>query len=156
MFTEPNFWYKPLFEEIENDGKRLTKTYTDSFIKDIEIYNHNNIAVIQINLGRATLIISKKFKDLVDELIDTGVNQIVVDLTACNLIDSTFWGTLIYAQKKIHKFDGSIRLVSSFEKHSALTITTRMDKIFKIYDNIKQAIHSFDNTNLNSTLADFD
>ena len=114
----------------------------------------DDITVIQILLTNATFVESKRFKLFLDNLVDNSNRKIVVDLRKCKLIDSTFWGALIYAQRKIHNLDGSIRIVFDAQKQSVLIIATRMDKIFKMYEDVQQAVDSFKKINLGQTLVE--
>lgn len=147
---EPDKYYiqsRPLGEILEEP--------TEKPVRDFVFTEYADITIIKLNLKRATLVESKKLRPYLDDLIDKGYGKIIVDLTECNLIDSTFWGMLIYAQKRIHYLDGSIRLVYNFEKHSTLTIVTGIYKIFKMYKDIPTALDSFTKRKLASTLVDF-
>ncbi len=138
---------RPLGEILEEPSEKP--------VRDFVISEYSDITIIQLNLKRATLVESKKLRPYLNDLIDSGHGKIIIDLTECNLIDSTFWRMLIYAQKKIHYMDGSIRLVYNFEKHSTLTIVTGIYKIFKMYKDIPSALDSFTKRKLASTLVDF-
>lgn len=52
------------------------------------------IAVLRIN-GRANVKCSPQFKRLLQELYQRGVTRFVLDLSRCDLMDSTFLGVLL-------------------------------------------------------------
>ena len=61
----------------------------------------DHIIIENVNSSRATVTEAKEFKELLDEDILLNENDIIVDLTNCQQIDSTFLGVLVMAMKKL-------------------------------------------------------
>ncbi len=59
------------------------------FIKE----EHNDVIVEVVDLTRATLSEADEFKQRLTENIENGYKKIVVDLSDCEFIDSTFLGS---------------------------------------------------------------
>jgi anti-anti-sigma factor len=105
--------------------------------------NHGEVTVVEVFLTRATLNKAVNFKDFINDLIDNGANKLVIDLGICEYIDSTFLGALVSTLKKVNKKGGDLRLVYNQEIPSLVFVLTRMDKVFKIFENLDKAIESF-------------
>ena len=67
------------------------------FIKE----KYDDVLVEVVNLTRATLKEAEEFKLTLTQDIEEGVRKIVVDLSQCEFIDSTFLGALVVSLKKI-------------------------------------------------------
>jgi anti-anti-sigma factor len=57
------------------------------------------------------LLDAEEFKKILFKDIQTGWRKIIIDLTECKFIDSTFLGTIVIALKKITELGGKLRLV---------------------------------------------
>ncbi len=110
---------------------------------DFKAEKQNDVAIVHVYLTRATLARAVKFKEFVDEIIKEGTKKIIIDLTLCEYIDSTFLGALVSLLKKVNSLGGDVRLVYSKEAPSLVFIITRMDKVFKIFSTLNEALESF-------------
>jgi len=99
----------------------------------------NGIVIEKVNLVRATL--NEAF-ELKDNLTEDGFeyNKIIVDLTSCDYIDSTFFGALVYSYKKISENDGKMVLVISDSSLAASFIYKEISSIFDVYPTVREAI----------------
>ena len=77
-----------------------------------EMTIRHGILIEKVNLGPATMMEAYEIKDI---LTDAGFSfsKIVVDLSSCDYIDSTFMGALVYSYRKIRERNGTIVLVVS-------------------------------------------
>ncbi len=101
------------------------------------------ITYIQVNIVRATLSEAEEFKNLLIDSIDEGNMKIVVDLSACEFIDSTFLGTLVVALKKLTTLGGDLRLVGFQPAVHSMFELTRMYRVFESFKSKEEAIKSF-------------
>lgn len=104
---------------------------------------YKDVAVVHVYLTRATLTKAVKFKEFVTEIINEGTNKIIIDLTLCEYIDSTFLGALISLLKKVNSINGDLRLVYNKDIPSLVFVVTRMDKVFKVFPTLEDALASF-------------
>ena len=126
----------PVFSGIttgEESGK------TDS---DFASVDHNGLLVIEVNTQQATLAKSKSFLLYVNNEIEKGFKNIAVDLRKCTLIDSTFLGSLVKSFRALKQMDGSISLIYDKEAQSTLFMVTYMDKVFKTFNNVEEAVEA--------------
>ena len=75
--------------------------------------------------------------------IDEGFNKIIVDLSECMFMDSTFLSSLVIALKSLTKTNGSMKLVAIHQDTLAILDLTGMVKVFDVLKSKKEALLSF-------------
>lgn len=103
----------------------------------------SDVTVIYVFLTRATLVKAVSFKEYVSEIIDNGATKLIIDLSICEYIDSTFLGAMVAMLKKVNSLNGDLRLVYNKEVPSLLFVLTRMDKVFKTFTSLEDALASY-------------
>jgi anti-anti-sigma factor len=103
----------------------------------------SDVTVIHVFLTRATLAKAVSFKEYVSDIITNGAHKIIIDLSICEYIDSTFLGAMVAMLKKVNALNGDLRLVYNKEVPSLLFVLTRMDKVFKTFTSLDDALASF-------------
>jgi anti-anti-sigma factor len=68
---------------------------------------------------------------------------LIVDLSQCEFIDSTFLGALVVTLKKITQQSGDLKLVGFQPAVQSMFELTRMYRIFEAFTNKNEAINSF-------------
>jgi anti-anti-sigma factor len=104
---------------------------------------HGDVVIEIVNLTRATLKEAEEFKFTLSEDIESGWRKIVVDLSDCEFIDSTFLGSLVVSLKKVTSFGGDLRLVGFQPAVHSMFELTRMYRVFESFNNKEEAIKSF-------------
>lgn len=102
-----------------------------------------DIVVITVNLKRATLVEAEEFKETLVNEIQKGIKKIVVDLSNCEFIDSTFLGGLVVSLKKLTATDGDLRLVGFQPAVHSMFELTRMYRVFESFKSKDEAVQSF-------------
>ena len=87
---------------------------------------------------------ANEFKDIVDEQISFGQTRLVVDLSMCEHIDSTFFGEIIQSFKKMTYIGGVLRIVEPAIPAQDIFSYTDTLKLFDLYKTREEAIKSFD------------
>jgi anti-anti-sigma factor len=109
------------------------------FIKE----DRGDVIIEKVNLTRATLKEADEFKQTLAEDIESGKKKIVVDLSDCEFIDSTFLGSLVVSLKKITSLGGDLRLVGFQPAVHSMFELTRMYRVFESYKTREEAVASF-------------
>ncbi|MEE9448507.1 MAG: STAS domain-containing protein [Ignavibacteriaceae bacterium] len=102
-----------------------------------------DVIVEVINLTRATRKEAGKLKKILNEDILLKYRRIVVDISKCEFMDSTFLGALVVAHKKITQMGGEIKLVEPLDAMLVLLEKVGTLKIFDSYNTQREAIESF-------------
>lgn len=106
-----------------------------------EVYG--DVLVEIVNMNRASLNEAEILKKKLDVRIGVGYNKIIVDLSQCEFIDSTFLGVLVSSLKKTVKLNGDLRLVGFQPPVKSMFELTRLYKVFEAYPDRKEAVNSF-------------
>lgn len=104
----------------------------------------NEVVVEVVNLTRATLKEAEEFKSRLTQDIELGARKLVVDLSKCEFIDSTFLGALVVSLKKVTGLGGDLRLVGFQPAVHSMFELTRMYRVFESYKTREEAIKSFE------------
>lgn len=103
----------------------------------------NEVVVITVSLKRATLVEAEEFKQVLVNDIQRGFKKIVVDLSSCEFIDSTFLGSLVVSLKKLTGLGGDLRLVGFQPAVHSMFELTRMYRVFESFKSAQEAVQSF-------------
>lgn len=111
----------------------------DDFEQKIE----EDVVVEVVNLSRATLKEAIEFKKILDEDLEKKFRKLVVDISQCEFLDSTFLGTLVYAKRSAIKIGGDLKIVEPPSVFRVLREKTSTLQVFESYKSIDEAIKSF-------------
>lgn len=103
----------------------------------------NGIIIFRVNLFRATLKEAEEFKSMLNKDIDFGKNKLVIDLSFCEFIDSTFLGTIVISLKKVTAIGGDIKLIGFQPAVRSMLELTRISKVFETFESTDEALNSF-------------
>ena len=98
---------------------------------EINIYRANNNLYIQVK-GRIVLDICDHFRNSAIPLIDKGINQVYVDLSSVDFIDSAGLGVMVGLKSTSNKNKARLVLVSPSIGVSDILNVSKLDSIFDI------------------------
>jgi anti-anti-sigma factor len=105
---------------------------------------YEDVLVQVVDLTRATLREADEFKYTLSKSIEQGYRKIVVDLSLCEFIDSTFLGALVVSLKKVTTMGGDLRLVGFHPAVHSMMELTRMHRVFESFSTKEDAINSYE------------
>ena len=112
----------------------------------IERSEKNGIVIEKVNLVRATLNEAYELKNnLLEDSLD--YKKIIIDLSFCDYIDSTFLGAIIFSYKRIKESDGIIVLVIGDTSLANSIIFREITSIFLIFNSVEEAITELNTPN---------
>ncbi|MGA8265143.1 MAG: STAS domain-containing protein [Ignavibacteriaceae bacterium] len=112
-------------------------------MEDFETKVIGDVTIEIVNLTRATYKEAGTFKDILKKDIERQIKKIVVDLSQCEFIDSTFIGVLVLALKDTIKINGKLRVVSPASITYSILEKTNTMRIFNVLDTLEDAKNSF-------------
>jgi anti-sigma B factor antagonist len=83
-----------------------------------------------------------RFKQKVDESIDSGAKWLIIDLAKVPLMDSSALGTIIAAFLELKKKNGKLVLLNAQESILNVLAVTKLDTLFEVYNDIQLALKS--------------
>ena len=113
-------------------------------MEDFEKIIVKDICVLAVNLVRSTLNEVNAFTKVVEEVINSRYSNLVFDLSRCEFIDSTFYGAIIIAMKKINAKGYRLRIVEPVNSGENIFTAINIRKLFDIYKTREDAIKGFE------------
>ena len=117
-------------------------------MESIERKIENYAVVFNVNLIRATLNEAVEFKDYLAETILDSDKDIIVNLSACEHLDSTFLGVLVSGYKKLKSQNRSLVIIEPVDQSSIFLTLNSIGKIFPLYTSVKVALEDIENKKL--------
>ena len=89
--------------------------------------------------GEIDVFTAPEFKIAINEAIESGLTDLVVDLTQVSYMDSSGFGTLLGATKRVRPNGGSINLVGCNDAIERMMKITRLDSVFNLFRTLDEA-----------------
>ncbi|MBN2544005.1 STAS domain-containing protein [bacterium] len=86
---------------------------------------------------------ANKFHKTIKDFVDDKKTNIVVDLGNINWMNSSGLGILISSMTSVRNAGGDLVIARPSKKINTLLIITQLEKIFKSYDTVEEAVNSF-------------
>ncbi len=89
--------------------------------------------------GELDMATSPHLRDGLQQLIDAGDRQVVVDLAGVGFMDSSALGALVVMFKALREAGGRLSLAAAQPAvHTVLTVTS-VDRVIRVYDSVRAA-----------------
>lgn len=105
----------------------------------LEVSREADSAVVKV-FGAASMSEANRLRETLEKLAAEEVRVIVLDLREMDFICSLGLGAIINGHLKSRHHQGQIRLVGPIPPVRELLETTRLTKLFGIYDTVEQAL----------------
>ena len=106
------------------------------------LQKENNITIVTLK-GEIDVGSAPQLKELVQQLIDDGDVQILIDLSDVPFMDSTGLGIFVNAYKQLQRAGGVIKFANPQEVLRKVFSITQTDKVFSIFESTEEAKSSF-------------
>lgn len=115
------------------EGNWVTANLSDYF----STHTSNENIILTVNLLRATANESDSLKKYLGNFPSENTKSVIVDLSKCNFVDSTFLSSIITYNKTTN---ANIKLIVSDRRQLTIFKITKLDSLFKIYLSLDQAL----------------
>jgi anti-sigma B factor antagonist len=95
-------------------------------------------AVVEVG-GEVDVYTAPRLRDRLNEVVGSGQQHLVVDLTKVDFLDSTGLGVLVGAYRRLDRTGGSLVLVCPHEKLLKIFRIAGLESVFKIYRTVPEA-----------------
>ncbi len=110
---------------------------------DYKVKTITDIAIVTVDLLVATQRDAKPFWDELENNMILKWDKVIIDLSYCTLIDSTFVGMIVKIFKTISKENGQLKLVFPEKSARSYFHTTGIIKIVDCFNTLDEAVNSF-------------
>lgn len=111
-------------------------------------FSNSSFQVISVNLKRAVIEYVEEFKQYLNNRQNDHDNDIIIDFTNTNFIDSSFLGAIISLLKKIKISNGRLRLVVDSKKIIFFLPIKNISKVIDIYPTVDEAVSNINRLSL--------
>lgn len=108
----------------------------------MKIEDKNGLAVCYIE-GEIDINTSPGVKKSFDKLISSKTPKIIINLSKVSYVDSSGLATLVEILKNMRSYGGRLRLSDMSSKIKSLFEITKLEKLFEIVADEKEAISTF-------------
>jgi len=112
----------------------------EDFTKRVE----KGIVIESVNLSRATYNEALKFKKILNEDInEKKFPKIIIDISQCDFVDSTFMGAIIFAKRSMNGIGGELKIIHPADSFTAFLERTPILDAMEPHESLEKAIQSF-------------
>jgi anti-sigma B factor antagonist len=108
---------------------------------DLKVSRQGGAAVVHVR-GAASMSEAERLRTTLEEVADQGLPVVVLELSKMEFICSMGLGAIISAHLRSRHHQGQIRLVNPTQSVRELLETTRLTKLFGIYESVQDALKS--------------
>ncbi len=106
---------------------------------ETSLRHQDDIPVLDV-VGEIDIYTTPQFKEAVSEAIDQNKPAIVINMTKVTYMDSSGFGTLLSATKRLRPLDGALYLSGCNEAIQRMLQITRLNTIFGVYATEEEAV----------------
>lgn len=90
--------------------------------------------------GEIDVYTAPKFKEAVNDIIATGQKHLIIDMGDVTYMDSSGFGTLLSATRRLRPLGGTINLVKCNNAIDRILKITRLNTVFATFDTVDDAL----------------
>ncbi|MGI4788752.1 MAG: STAS domain-containing protein [Janthinobacterium lividum] len=106
---------------------------------ETSLRHHDDVPVLDV-VGEIDIYTTPQFKEAVSAAIDENKPAIVINMTQVTYMDSSGFGTLLSATKRLRPLDGALYLSGCNEAIQRMLQITRLNTIFGVYGTEDEAV----------------
>ncbi len=96
--------------------------------------------------GEIDVYTAPQFKEAVNNILDSGQKHLIINLAGVRYMDSSGFGTLLSATKRLRPQGGTVNLVKCNSSIDRILRITKLNTIFGTYDSVEEAIEAISKT----------
>ena len=104
----------------------------------IDVQQVTGIPVLKVT-GEIDIYTAPMFKQAVVNMVTEGSKNVIIDLSGVTFMDSSGFGTLLGATRRLRPSGGGLHLAAPNSTIQRMLRLTRLDSIMRIYDTIEEA-----------------
>ena len=112
-------------------------------MKAFEKIHIDSVYVIAVKCARSTILEANEFRKLIKDEINSDHYKLVIDLSKCEYVDSTFFGAIMMAFGLMKDKGYKLKVVRPTISGEDIFISTNTLRLFDIFRTREEAIRSF-------------
>lgn len=91
-------------------------------------------------VGEIDVYTAPQFKEAVNNVLANGQKHLIINMANVSYMDSSGFGTLLSATKKLRPVGGTVNLVKCNNAIDRILKITRLNTVFSVYDSVDEAV----------------
>ena len=126
--------------KIANDSLGVMEGYVMETVRiETNLRHIGDIPVLDVD-GEIDIYTTPQFKEAVAGVIEEGRRGIIINMSRVSYMDSSGFGTLLSATKRLRALNGSLHLVGCNDAISRMLQITRLNTIFGVHPTERDAL----------------
>ena len=100
---------------------------------------HDDAATVIHCDGRLNMVTAPRLRALLDETVEAGRRQVVLDLDRTVFVDSSGLGAIVAGLKTARRAGGDLRIACACEQVLMVLGLTNLDRVLKPYESVGEA-----------------
>jgi len=105
----------------------------------LEIRKERQVGIVSFP-SQLDAIVAREARQEIHSLLETGYHRLVFDLERLRFVDSAGLSAIVAPLRAVRSVGGDIILVKPRQEILSILELTRLDQVFKIYDEVDPAI----------------
>ncbi len=93
-------------------------------------------------VGEIDVYTAPKFKEAVNSILEAGQMHLVVNMAGVTYMDSSGFGALLSATKRLKPKGGTVSLVKCSSAINRILRITKLDQVFATYEELDEAVQA--------------
>jgi len=110
---------------------------------NFQVEKNNKYRIISVRIKSATIEHSDEFKAIFEEMMIDDFEHLLIDLTECDFIDSTFMGALVRCHKEMQRKNGEVKIICTGKVKFLLHDVTHLSSVMQLFDTVAEAVSDF-------------
>lgn len=101
----------------------------------------NGTKVLDVT-GEIDVYTAPQFKDSVNDILNTGQEHLIINMAGVTYMDSSGFGALLSATKKLRPQGGTVNLVKCSSAIDRILRITRLNTVFGTFESVDEAVEA--------------
>jgi len=119
---------------------------------ETSLRRRDEVPVLDV-VGEIDIYTTPQFKEAVSAAIDENKPAIIINMTQVTYMDSSGFGTLLSATKRLRPLDGALYLTGCNDSIQRMLQITRLNTIFGVYATEDEALAAVNSVSSSATAA---
>lgn len=121
-------------DTIFRGGKDL-----ESIRLETSTHEENGLTILDV-VGEIDVYTAPQFKEAVNQIINTGQHELIINMANVSYMDSSGFGTLLSATKRLRPEGGTVNLVACNGAIDRMLRITRLNTVFGTFQTMDEAL----------------
>ncbi len=95
-------------------------------------------------VGEIDVYTAPKFREAINKILEAGQNHLLINMAGVTYMDSSGFGALLSATKRLKPKGGTVNLVKCNSAIDRILRITRLNTVFSTFDSLNEAVQAIE------------